>query len=258
MSSPDEVPETPEPEAAPLSRWERLGASLSGIILSGAGVAAVFVTSNQAGSVALLLVGVVLLIMAINGSPLTRARYQDYELFMNRRRRQIAATIEQESPADARQALRVLSAIDPRAIEDPAVARVSAHVYEREVVNCLARIYPETQHRGGAGDQGVDATVRTPEGLIGVQVKAGRGSLTGAAIRNIVQAAAYARESGHVPIRGLLVVTNMPFSRDHVGRRIRESGANLPTVVVRWLDEQDDDALKATLQELISRLKPSS
>jgi hypothetical protein len=130
VATPEEELEVSEqqPDAAPLSRWERLAASLSGIALSGAGATAVFITGNQAGSVALLLVGVVLLIMAINGSPLTRARYQDYELFMARRRHQIVATINQDSPEEARQALQVLSSVDPGASRDPFVAQMSALV----------------------------------------------------------------------------------------------------------------------------------
>ncbi|WP_329153692.1 hypothetical protein OIU91_37105 [Streptomyces sp. NBC_01456] len=255
MSTVDDVPEAPAADAAPLSRWERLGASLAGTALAGAGVVAVFMTGNQAGSVALLLVGVILLIMAINGSPLTRARYQDYELLMSRRRHQIVASIEQEAPQDARQALQVLSAVDPRATDDPLVARVSALVYEREVFDHLARFYPDTRLVGGAEDFGIDVAVQTPSALIGVQIKVGRTVLTTSVLRNIIHAAA--RSSGRVPIDGLLVVTNRPLPQD-VPRRLRQAAsADLPTTVVRWVDEQDDAVLEAKVQELISRLGAS-
>ncbi|MFJ9099523.1 hypothetical protein ACIRJM_13690 [Streptomyces sp. NPDC102405] len=256
MSTPDEIPEISELDAAPLTRWERLAASLLGIALAGAGATAVFVTSNQAGSVALLLVGVLLLIMGVNGSPLTRARYQDYEFQMARRRRRIAEKIEQEPPETARQALHVLNTIDPGAARDPAVARVSGIVYEREVVNRLARIYPEIEHRGGAGDLGIDATMRTPGGLVGVQIKAGIGVLSGPDLRDIVEMAGYARQGAAVPIDGLLVITSRSLPPDPA-RRIRDARADLPTVAIRWLDEQDDQVLETKVQELVSRLNPS-
>ncbi|MFC6985259.1 hypothetical protein [Streptomyces cirratus] len=219
---------------------------------------AVFITSNQAGSVALLLVGAVLLIMAINGSSLTRARYQDYELLMARRRHPIVASIEQDTPQDARQALQVLSAIDPRSTDDPLVAQVSAAVYEREVADRLARVYPESHRVGGAGDLGIDVLVQTPTALIGVQVKAGRTVLQTSTLRSVIHAAAGARNSRRAPIDGLLLVTNRPLPQD-VSRRLREvASPDLPTAAVRWVDDQDDAVLEAKVQELVSRISPST
>ncbi|WP_405974026.1 hypothetical protein OG496_37405 [Streptomyces sp. NBC_00988] len=254
MPAAEDTPEVPELDAAPLSKWERLGASLSGTALSGAGVAAVFVTSNQAGSVALLLVGVVLLIMGINGSPLTRARYQDYELFMTRRRRQIAASIEQESPEDARQALQVLTTVDPGASRDPFVAHVSAAVLEREVIERLVRQYPTTSFTGGPGDMGLDAVVPTPNGTIGVQVKGGSAPLSGLELRRMVLDASSARiPPAPAGVDALLVVTNKPLPTD-LPRRVREVSSTLPTAVVRWVDEQDDQVLDTKIQELTRRI----
>lgn len=256
VSAAEDTPEVPELDAAPLSKWERLAASLSGAALSGAGVAAVFVTSNQAGSVALLLVGVVLLIMGINGSPLTRARYQDYELFMTRRRRQIVASIEQDSPEEARQALQVLTTVDPGASRDPLVAHVSAAVLEREVINRLTVLFPTTSFAAGPGDMGLDAVVPTPNGTIGVQVKGGSTPLSGLELRNLVLAASRARvPAAPAGVDALLVVTNKPLPTN-LPRRVREMSASLPTAVVRWVDEQDDQALDAKIQELTRRISP--
>ncbi|MFI5826926.1 hypothetical protein ACIA6C_06655 [Streptomyces sp. NPDC051578] len=255
MSTPEEAPELPEPDAQPLSRWERLGASLSGVCLAGAGIAAVFMTSNQAGSVALLLVGAVLLIMAINGSPLTRARYQDYELLMAHRRRSLAATIGQEEPQDARQALEVLNAIDPRSSDDPVVAQVSAAVYEREVAERLVRTYPNAVLVGGPQDLGIDILVPTPSARVGVQVKAGRTVLTNYQLRHVLEAAVDGNRSRRDPIDGLLLVTNRPLPQQ-LHRRLREvETLGLPIGVVRWVDAQDDEVLSAKLDELVSRIE---
>ncbi|MEU3773570.1 hypothetical protein AB0F11_10230 [Streptomyces sp. NPDC032472] len=255
MSNAEEIPELPEPDALPLSRWERLGASLAGCSLAGAGVVAVFATGNQAGSVALLLVGAVLLVMAINGSPLTRARYQDYELLMTRRRRSLATTIEQEEPQDARQALQVLSAIDPRSTDDPVVAQVSAAVYEREVADRLERVYPDTRRVGGPDDLGIDILVQTPTARIGVQVKAGRSVLSGSRLRTEVQAVVAVNSIRRDPIDGFLLVTNRPLPHQ-LDRRLRElQTLGLPVAVVRWMDDQDDAILGAKVEELVSRVR---
>lgn len=258
VSDAGDVPEAPELDAAPLSRWERFAASVLGVGLSGAGVAAVFMTSNQAGSVALLLVGVVLLLMAINGSPLTRARYQDYELFMARRRHQVVAAIEADSPEEVRQALQVLNTLDPGARSDPLVTRMSGMVLEREVVSRLRRLYPSTLYEGTAMDVGVDIVIPTDNGKIGVQIKAGDTPLTGLELRKTVEKVANLRTGSAAATRvdGLLVVTNKPFPSTLV-RRVREMSLIMPTAVVRWVDDQDDEALQTRIQALSSRLNQS-
>ncbi|MFI9465037.1 hypothetical protein [Streptomyces xiamenensis] len=263
MSEIEGGPEGPGPDAAPLSRWERLSASVLGLGLSGAGAVAVFMTSNQAGSVALLLVGVVLLLMAINGSPLTRARYQDYELFMARRRRDVVANMQDDSPEEARQALQVLSTLDPGARRDPVVARASNHLFELEVVRRLQRLYRATEVSRDPLDPldlGVDAVVQVDGFRIGVEVKGGSGDIPfqGSDLRRIVNRASAGRiRLGGSSMDGLLIVTNRPLSAQ-IARRIREASEILPTGVVRWVDEQDDQALEAAFRKLSGRLGPSS
>ncbi|MFJ2568280.1 hypothetical protein ACIO02_36085 [Streptomyces sp. NPDC087568] len=206
---------------------------------------------------ALLLAGVVLLVMAINGAPLTRARYQDYELFMARRRRRVVASIEEDSPEAARQALQVLNALDPGASRDPVVAQMSGLVLEREVVDRLRRLYPSTVLYGGAMDRGVDAIIATDSGRIGVQIKSGRDLFTGVQLREIVRRVANRRADPAVPsVDGVLVVTNMPLPSTF-SRRVRDMNSIMPTAVVRWVDEQDDQALERTVRELSSRLNGS-
>ncbi|MFJ8605135.1 hypothetical protein ACIREM_41805 [Streptomyces shenzhenensis] len=223
--------------------------------MSGAGVAAVFLTSNQAGSVALLLAGAVLLIMAINGAPLIRARYQDYELFMARRRRRVVAAIEEDSPEEARQALQVLNALDPGASRDPVVAQVSGAILEREVIDRLRRWFPETVPYGGAMDQGVDAVVSLDSGRIGVQVKSGSHPLTSFQLRDIVHRITNRGTDLAVSgVDGVLVVTNMPLAST-LSRRVRELNSIMPTAVVRWVDEQDDQALETAVRQMSSRFQ---
>ncbi|MFC9997219.1 hypothetical protein [Nocardia sp. NPDC127526] len=57
---------------APLTRHERAVALMLGIAAGTTGVVAVFVSANQAGTAALFLISTVLLLMGIQGTPLTR------------------------------------------------------------------------------------------------------------------------------------------------------------------------------------------
>lgn len=235
-------------EAAPLSRWERLGASVAGVALTGSGAVAVFLTGNQAGCVALLLIGALLLVIAINGTPLVRARYQDYELLMARRRRVVAEEITQEPTAEARQALNILTTVDPGARRDPVVARASAAVYEREVVELLQRIFPEASLAMGPGDSGVDAFVNTENGSVGIVAKMGTHPLGLAEMRRIVT------HGFRAPVDAILVVTNRVMTQS-IERLTVETDPSIPVAAVRWLDHQDDDALRERMRALTSELQ---
>ncbi|WP_327662633.1 MULTISPECIES: hypothetical protein [unclassified Streptomyces] len=259
MGEGPEVPEVPDVDAAPLSGWERLSASVLGVGLAGAGGVAVFITTNQAGSVALLLVGVVLLIMAINGAPLTRARYQDYELFMSRRRHRVVENIRDEPPEEARQALQVLNTIDPGASRDPVVARASGYLLELEVVDRLQRLHPEIEVSRGPLDYGVDAVVPLNDRRIGVEVKGGSGDvpLRTADLRRVVnRVIGSPSRLGGAHVDGLLIVTNRVLPTE-LSRRIRELSQIMPIGVVRWVDAQDDQALEDALGELSRRRRLS-
>jgi putative peptidoglycan lipid II flippase len=61
-----------EPAAGRLSRRQRQAALALGVLAGGAGGYAVFATSNQAGTVVLLLISLLFLLMAVEGTPLLR------------------------------------------------------------------------------------------------------------------------------------------------------------------------------------------
>jgi hypothetical protein len=188
--------------------------------------------------------------MAINGAPLIRARYQDYELLMARRREKAAERIEQEPIDEAKQALEALRTVDPQADRDPAVARVAAAVYEKEVTDRLRHFFPETEQLGGPGDRGADALVRTSNGVIAVEVKAGKRQMTTGELRDFLLRSALA------PGDAVLLVTNraLPTNFERRIRELRIARPELriarPVSAVRWLDEQDDDALRAKVRSL--------
>ncbi|GAA3883334.1 hypothetical protein [Streptomyces sedi] len=79
MSDTESVASGEEPNidasyAAPLGRWERAAASGFGVVLTGVGVASVFLGKGDAGSVTLVLGGVAFLIVAVIGMSLHRVR----------------------------------------------------------------------------------------------------------------------------------------------------------------------------------------
>lgn len=254
VSEDQSAPEVSEPifDAAPLSRPERFWAGVAGVTLAGSGGVAVFLSSNQAGTVALLLGGVLLLLMAINGAPLIRARYQEYELLMARRRREVAAAATQEEPEEAQRALRVLSDLDPGASRDPLVARASAYAYERQMVERLQHLFPDLrigQRVSRMPGMRLDAVMETPDGSLGVEIKAGQGVLPNLLVRQAIQ---------NVPppaADAVLLITNRVLPT-HIDRRVRDISTldARPLRVVRWVDEQDDAALIEAVRALRLRM----
>jgi hypothetical protein len=212
------------------------------------GTVAVFVSNNQAGTVALMLAGTIFLLMGINGSPLIRARYQDYELLMARRRQEIVDRIEDENPEDAQQVLNVLRTVDPQSSRDPVVAQASAHLYERQVINRLHELGFDAEHTGGPGDMGRDAVLHSPRGKIAVQVKAGSTPLSKRAIFATSQIPKELAD-------GILLIASNPLPTE-LPRRLREFKQHdqRPLEVIRWVDSQDDIALKEAIRRLKSKI----
>ncbi|GAB4588081.1 hypothetical protein [Nocardia sp. IFM 10818] len=69
---PDDDLGNAELPVAPLTRRERIVALMLGTTSGTTGIVAVFVSGNQAGTAALFLISTVLLLMGIQGTPLTR------------------------------------------------------------------------------------------------------------------------------------------------------------------------------------------
>ncbi|MEU8716417.1 hypothetical protein [Streptomyces sp. NPDC048663] len=245
----DGTPEAPpQIDAAPLSRWERLGASTAGVLTCGAGVLAVFRSENQAGTVALILAGVLFLLMGVNGAPLIRARYQDYEVLMARRRREVVGNIEREPVESAVVALETLRTVDPQAARDPAVLHASAALYGRQVFTRLKQIEPAAIYTDGPGDMGRDAVLQAPGGQIAISIRGGSKSLS---YTDLLAAARIPDDLADA----ILVVTSraLPPQIDRRLRDLREVDPR-PLEIVRWVDSQDDEILREKVESLKSRI----
>jgi hypothetical protein len=238
------------PAGEPLSRWQRVAACALGLCGAGAGGASVFVTTNQAGSVALLGVGAGFLIMAVNGTPIIRAKLKDYELTMAPRRHKVVEQALSESPEEASKTLDVLRQIDPGARTDPAVRRATTRVYHEEVLEALTRVAADGSEfviSHLMTDFSFKVVTKSHSKAIDVSIK--HTSVPDSTMPLGIVRSMYNRIHRHgTP---LMVVTNGRLNNkipdeaktvDPEGRRIQ---------FVRWIDRQDDGALRLAINRLL-------
>ncbi|MFF0471497.1 hypothetical protein ACFYPX_29175 [Micromonospora zamorensis] len=230
--------------ADPLDRWARLLAVVLGIGAGAAGCVAVFLTENQAGTAVLLLVGAVLLLLGLQGTPLRSFGGGEYRFELARLRRRAAEVVSQaarEESADVAAAVAdAISAIDP-GIRFPDWLGM---VYLDQARETIRALFPDARDLSGQRDGGADMHVRLPEGLVNVQViyrkhgKLGSGSVTAAVAKM--------RTSRHDG--GYLIVTNVAPTADAHMRVATLLGGSGRVEVVTWLDDRDTEELKAALQ----------
>src|SRR5262249_5165673 len=131
--APQESPATTDPARhRPLNRWERAFSASSGVILGTVALIAMFDGKNDvADSIALLVAGV-LVVMAVQGTPLIRLGGKDVSFEMGRREAvvEIARARAVEDPVEAKALLQGYQLADPGARHDPLFVRAAAGVYE--------------------------------------------------------------------------------------------------------------------------------
>ncbi|MGP3982448.1 hypothetical protein [Streptomyces sp. KR80] len=233
----------PEPEdVEPLRRWERLWAGLAGAILSGAGVVSVFTTSNQAGSVGLLVAGTVLLVMAVSGTPLTRARFMEYEVGLARqRRRAVVARVQEESPEEARRLLEVLFTLDPEAATDPRARAAYSESYSLLLSAQLHQLFPGSSIGNLTADRGgADMTLRSADrdALVGIVVKPFP-MRDARRLREALQ-----RYTGPRVAPVLIVTSELPPVSDAFERSVHDRGVRF----VQWRGAEDDEGLRTAVK----------
>ncbi|MFD4598682.1 hypothetical protein ACFWPQ_11680 [Streptomyces sp. NPDC058464] len=110
---------------------------MAGSLFAGAGVVAVFISANQAGSTTLVLIGALFLLMAVSGRTIESVRIGDWEFTMSELRRQAAEQARSGQTDQAQAMLNVLKQLDPAADRDPAVHAVEITVFENRVVDAV-------------------------------------------------------------------------------------------------------------------------
>ncbi|MEU5912736.1 restriction endonuclease [Micromonospora sp. NPDC047527] len=231
--------------ADPLDRWARATAVLLGAATEGAGCVAVFTVDNQAGTAVLLLVGAVLLLLGLQGTPLRSLGGGDYRVELTRLRRRAVAVVDQaarqESAEVAAAVADAVSAIDP-GVRFPFWPAMRYEQQVREAIQAAGASLGSTRlsaHR----DQGVDLCVQVPEGRVNVQVIYRRHGKIGS--REVTLAVVKMRNSG--VDGGYLIVTNAATTADAQTRASLLGGAD-KVEIVTWTDDEDTEELNAALR----------
>ncbi|MFC4529288.1 hypothetical protein [Sphaerisporangium dianthi] len=121
-------------EPIPLRRGQRLGASVIGMVLTGAGLASVFLSENQIGSGVLLHTGAAFLLIAVSGMPILGAKFQDFEVRMAWHWRRSAAALASRLPSDeARRLFSIIDASAPAAYPDSMLTLIDSLLFEARV-----------------------------------------------------------------------------------------------------------------------------
>lgn len=144
----DAAPKKPDEEGdSSMNPWERWTAGAIGLVATGAGTTAVFISDNQAGTAALFVVAVAFLLIGVQGTPLTRFASGDHsaDFAARRTRRTIGREVVQEA-VEAQQSgdsttadnlVEVARNIDPSVEKLPAVREFR---YARQVEGALLRL----------------------------------------------------------------------------------------------------------------------
>ncbi|MGA4728996.1 hypothetical protein ACPB67_16345 [Micromonospora taraxaci] len=202
--------------ADPLGVWARVTAVVLGTAGTGAGCVAVFATNNQAGTAVLLLVGAVLLLLGLQGTPLLSFGGGDYRFELARLRRRAVAVVDQiarQEPPDVAAAVAdAVSAIDP-GIRFPDWDEFSYQYQVRGAVQA-AGASVELPNRSRTGDGGVDIRARLPQGTVNIQVVyRKRGPISSGEIAAAAAKLLHSRLDG-----GHLIVTNAPQTAEALRR----------------------------------------
>lgn len=227
-----------------LRAWERILAIVLGVVSGSAGGYAVFVTENQAGTAALLLLSIVLCIIGIQGTPLIKFGSGSNSFELERRRRNIEQAIESAKAEDNLD--KAAGIAEGAALAQPYIQRPAYYdyiLYEQELKTALLRVgYMVTESRLGA-EQGFDFTVQKDGKVIDVEAKHYSRPVNASVVYSIVGQAS----RRFVPV---LLVASSPLSVS--AQRVIAESENVDFAM--WRDRGDDENLAQALERMFSRI----
>lgn len=229
-----------------LGRLERWLSGLLGVTLGIGGVGAVFLSSNQAGTAALVIVSGILLFLAATGTPIKRAKYGDKEIEFARRRigKALAEAVKDEPEEIAERTAEALDVVDPLAAQQIRMsnnfAQITAQTYERRVKAAILNLLSDDESLEEVRRDGpIDFMLYREDRAIPIEIKFRFPS------RRIALRDAY-EILGHVSTSKIfdkyILVSNVP---------IMSAAATLldgtKVKFVLWTGSGDDDALARAL-----------
>jgi len=258
-----------------LRPWERWLAGLFGATGTGVGGIGIFLSDNQAGTTAILLLGAIFVLIAIQGTPLRSASRESIELS----ERQVVDLVaekaenelEEDEPERARATIEGASAVRPDIEKDPRLLQLTAKALKREVVRAIERAVVKavgatnrivtTQRPGKFAGAEFDALIEvgqkgdyggadSPHKRVVVEVSiavSGRVFGTKKLGHDLAKFALVADEAA------LLLVSNQPLSE--LGREVLDKYMEQRQRKVRfvvWRDDEDDPLLTRACSELLA------
>lgn len=243
-----------------LDKWERPAAGIAGSGLVGAGVVAVFVSQNQAGSATLLAIGGLFLLMALSGRTIESVRIGDWELTMSELRRQAAEQARSGMTEQAQATLGILKKLNPAADRDPEVHAVEMSVFENHVLDAVehARTEGEQVERypnGGLGEP-LAVLAAQPDGTrVGVFAAYAldeSGHIDAASSDSFIRRARELDCAGYLFVNGTLHQTDL----DRLADGIQRDGGQ-PVDVETWASIGQSAPLRPALDRLLARVRGS-
>ncbi|QKV77086.1 hypothetical protein [Amycolatopsis sp. Hca4] len=120
-----------------MTGWERALACLFGFGIAGAGGVAVFVSSNQAGTTSLVLIGAVFLLIGIQGTPIAKATKDSIELRARRVAKKAKELAKEGRADDAEGFIEGAIVAEPRLLKVEQVSRMGRDLFELSVEHVM-------------------------------------------------------------------------------------------------------------------------
>ncbi|MFI6134157.1 hypothetical protein [Micromonospora sp. NPDC051141] len=233
----------------PLNKLERGLALAVGLSSGGAGGYAVFESSNQVGSAALILTGAAFLLVAVQGTRLVRLEGAGNSIEMADAAEQLVEVAKREPDADrAEGMIEAAAIISPRTV---ASAGPDRRTYTDELHRALRGTARQVSrevatHRPG---RPLDFVVEFEDGRKAlVEAKARRyGPFTMLDVHEAMLQVSSVAEPGDA---GLLIVTNAPLAGEVQEFNAQDHPGMVPIEVITWNDERDNGLLARSLQRV--------
>lgn len=230
--------------------WERTVASIVGGLAGVGGSVAVFTTSNQAGTAALLIIAAAFMLIGLQGTPLSKLTSGSNTVVLAERKRMgntlVAAATQQEDPKEASIYLEAASLVDPRFTKSPLA---NSFIYRQQVSDAMVRLGFKV---GRLINGPAQYEVKLSETPIFVHAKYRlHGSLE---IGDISETVNRATQSGTMAV---LIVTNAPLSRPIQDFNSSWGERHPRAEVITWTGAENDALLKRALLRAMQPLMPS-
>lgn len=258
-SSVSEWIESPGPEPLPLSQKQRVAATVVGAVLVAAGGVSVFLADNQAGSVALLLVGAAFLLIALSGMPMLGTKVKDFELNLAWRWRQTVREVANRlSIAEGRQLLLDMDLMSPHAYSKPLTALIDflglmGHVRDAVIAVLEDGDHIEARRSPVIGDPLVEWLPAQRDVRIGVYAMfapSDPGTISSAFSDQFV------RQLPHTGCAALIMITCVrdPGDLAALAARITQE-VGLPVAVEEWATSGKGRPLRPAIDRLVTEVR---